>query len=542
MQRPPSAATPPLSPVISSIPLSTRRRSSLLSTSSGPHTPPPSRHPNLPVLSMASSNRNSTDSWNSSNYDGAEDLQWEWRPEQTRLLLRTLDALPAHLLTPFNGAIPPSNLLDKIARGVSQAKGPLEWPHSMRATRAKIVELARMRAREALNESASDTIAEEDSTDSDALQQAKNIGTKRPLYRQSSMDFMQSAKLDLKDNSNLIRLSHRLQRTDRTISTSPYHPHAYNSSRSPSPSRGNLTRGPFLPSFGASTPSSTTLNSDISGSRIPRLRRSMSSVSSSDSYGQPVVDPRLQRIKRTESYCTPAHSPTHALKRAPSFGAGSRRSSGAMSIDLSNRDSDVTSDEEEKLRSLRAKRSRLKASSPIAPPVVLPLPSSPEKSKTQKKQGKSTTIKPAKIGTPDSPMKVDSPRRPIRARATIQRNPSILGGELPQPQPDLLPPALRSSPAPKSHKRTRSNGSPASQNQTQTSGTLQSAYSLSQIPSITPHHSPGRALRRTKGADHLRGGLGRKISFGSIMPSHDDENVGAVSGAGLGLGSAFQLR
>lgn len=119
---------------------------------------------------------------------------------------QTLDALPAHLLTPFNGAVPPSALLDKIARGVSQAKGPLDWPHSMRATRAKIVELARMRAREALNESASDTIAEEDSTDSDAvLQQTKGASSKRPLYRQSSMDFMQPAKLDIKDNSNLIR-------------------------------------------------------------------------------------------------------------------------------------------------------------------------------------------------------------------------------------------------------------------------------------------------------------------------------------------------
>lgn len=417
-----------------------------------------------------------------------------------------------------------------------------------------------MRAREALTESASDTIAEEDSTDSDAMQQAKNIGTKRPLYRQSSMDFMQSAKIDLKDNSNLIRyviiclysvrcrylrwdpsLSHRLQRTDRTISTSPYHPHAYTSSRSPSPSRGNVTRGPFLPSLGASTPSSTTLNSDLSGSRIPRLRRSMSSISSSDSYGQP-VDPRLQRIKRTESYCTPAHSPPHTLKRAPSFGATSRRSSGAMSVDLSNRDSDVTSDEEEKLRSLRAKRSRLKASSPIAPPVSLPLPSTPEKSKSQKKPGKPTTIKSIKTPTADMSMKVDSPRRSVRPRATIQRNPSILGGELPQPQPDLLP-ALCSSPPPKAHKRTRSNRSPASsQTQAQASGTLLSAYNLSQIPPITPHHSPGRSLRRARGAEHLRGGLGRKISFGSIDPSHDDENSGPVPGAGLGLESAFQLR
>ena len=53
-----------------------------------------------------------------------------------------MDALPSHLLTPFNGPVPPSNLLDKIAKGVMHAKGPAEWPHSLRATRAKIVELA----------------------------------------------------------------------------------------------------------------------------------------------------------------------------------------------------------------------------------------------------------------------------------------------------------------------------------------------------------------------------------------------------------------
>ena len=117
---------------------------------------------------------------------------------------QTLDALPSHLLTPFIGSIPPSNLLDKIARGVAEAKGT-DWPHSMRATRAKIVELARMRARNSRDESASDTIAEEDSTDDAPLQPTTNIGLKRPLYRQSSMDFMQSAKTNVQDNSHLSR-------------------------------------------------------------------------------------------------------------------------------------------------------------------------------------------------------------------------------------------------------------------------------------------------------------------------------------------------
>lgn len=118
---------------------------------------------------------------------------------------QTLDNLPAHLLTPFIGSVLPSNLLDKIARRVSEAKGN-EWPHSLRATRAKIVELGRLRAKDVRDESASDTIAEEEGSGPDApLQQTTNIGVKRPLYRQSSMDFVQAAKIDLKDNANITR-------------------------------------------------------------------------------------------------------------------------------------------------------------------------------------------------------------------------------------------------------------------------------------------------------------------------------------------------
>ena len=122
------------------------------------------------------------------------------------LFLQTLDALPSHLLTPFNGPVPPSNLLDKIARGVAKIKNPVDWPHSMRATRAKIVELARQRAGDARDGSGSDTIVEEESDSSDVpLQQTTNIGSKRTLHRLSSMDFMQPPKLDIKDNANISR-------------------------------------------------------------------------------------------------------------------------------------------------------------------------------------------------------------------------------------------------------------------------------------------------------------------------------------------------
>lgn len=79
------AAVPLLSLVMprSSLP---RRRSSRLSSASDPHTPPPRDSP-LPMLSPAS-NRKSSDSWNSSNYDPADEFEFEWNPEQTRLLSR----------------------------------------------------------------------------------------------------------------------------------------------------------------------------------------------------------------------------------------------------------------------------------------------------------------------------------------------------------------------------------------------------------------------------------------------------------------------
>ena len=118
-------------------------------------------------------------------------------------------------MTPFNGPVPPSNLLDKLARGVAKVKNPVDWPHSIRATRAKIVELARIRAREVKDESASDTIVEEESDSSDVpLRQTTNIGFKRQLNRQSSMDFMQPPKLDLSSNANLSRYVDSLERFD----------------------------------------------------------------------------------------------------------------------------------------------------------------------------------------------------------------------------------------------------------------------------------------------------------------------------------------
>lgn len=129
------------------------------------------------------------------------------------LKIQTLDALPAHIITPFNG-IPPSNLLDKIARGVMQAKGPIEWPYSLRATRIKLLELARNRANEesAARKARRPTIFEEPSQEAAAPQSSpKHTRTplgpenKRPLYRQSSMDFMNASNSDITTNDKLSR-------------------------------------------------------------------------------------------------------------------------------------------------------------------------------------------------------------------------------------------------------------------------------------------------------------------------------------------------
>ena len=115
-------------------------------------------------------------------------------------LKQTLDALPSHLLTPFNGPVPPSNLLDKIARGVAEAKGPADWPHSQRATRAKIVELARRRARESTPIAGIAEESCEDEEPREILRPSSRVNRRRTLYRQSSMDFIPNVELNKKDN------------------------------------------------------------------------------------------------------------------------------------------------------------------------------------------------------------------------------------------------------------------------------------------------------------------------------------------------------
>ncbi|OAX38831.1 hypothetical protein K503DRAFT_132772 [Rhizopogon vinicolor AM-OR11-026] len=90
-----------------------------------PAPPTPSRSPVAShiFISPPAPNRNSTDSRNSSDYD-FDDPNVQRKEDKVRLHGRNLDALPAHLITPFNGSVPSPNFLDKISCGVTADKGP----------------------------------------------------------------------------------------------------------------------------------------------------------------------------------------------------------------------------------------------------------------------------------------------------------------------------------------------------------------------------------------------------------------------------------
>ena len=115
--------------------------------------------------------------------------------------------------------------MDKISRGITAAKGPNDWPHSVTATRTRLLQLARARAQEDRKRSIIDEgviflsgnayraglpgelnkrLERKDGTPdpADVLQSTTNTPDHRrhPLYRKSSMDFMTDAKIDHKES------------------------------------------------------------------------------------------------------------------------------------------------------------------------------------------------------------------------------------------------------------------------------------------------------------------------------------------------------
>ncbi|KAJ7650136.1 hypothetical protein FB45DRAFT_1017539 [Roridomyces roridus] len=519
------------------------RRRSLLSSVPSPRTPLRGGSPTCSSLVFAT-NRKSTDSWNSSNQDLTDDLDYDWKPDQIRLLRRTLDALPPHLMTPFNGPIPPSNLLDKIARGVTQAKGE-DWPHSLRATRVKLIEVARAIAEEDCKprksipeESAMDTSDYPSIAEADVLQPTTNIGLgttglgigieRRPLYRQSSMDFLNNAS-EPHNSDSINRLSTRLQQADRYIPNSLYHPYSRSQiqRRSSSPPRAS-----HIPSLiNPSTPSTSTLSSlaTLSATSAPRLRRTVSTASSlttSDSRmsvsssGLPPVaaDPRVQRVRRSDSFCGPSEfGVRHPVKRAPSYGALAQEARDKMPTDADITIPCPSSDEEEKIRTRRAKKPRTRTTSVSSPPPRSPTPSSPSSAATASPRSKTASPEEARPKRSSKKTRdgADLSKAVGPKRMNLKRNPSMFGDELPQLSPSPLPRPVTPT------------------------------YSLG--PSAAPLLQPQtpdkvKTLRRVR-----RLPAARRISFGSLIApvgedGHEADMEECDDEHHHGLASAFQLR
>ncbi|KAG8906800.1 hypothetical protein FRB99_006067 [Tulasnella sp. 403] len=179
-------------------------------------------------------NRMSVDSWASSLSNDSVSMapEFEWTAGQIQILCMTLDNLPSHLITPYVGSIPPQNILQKLARGVKDAKGPVDWPHSLRATRHMLYQLAAKRTLPPPMPSRASASNARHAPPVDATnspQKDKTPASKVPLYRKNSMDDLLPAPTpgkglkSTKENVAINKAATRLQqRTDRFFVFHPY--------------------------------------------------------------------------------------------------------------------------------------------------------------------------------------------------------------------------------------------------------------------------------------------------------------------------------
>ncbi|QRW18105.1 hypothetical protein RhiXN_03029 [Rhizoctonia solani] len=298
--------------------------SSPSSTVASPHTPRrtprhlPESLPHTRTSVASDKPRSSIDSWNSVD---TNELVWEWKDEELELLSRTLDNIPSHLMTPYVGVVPPPNVLDKLARDIALSRNALEWPHSVRATRVKLHELCR---RKTVKKAIDRRAPPAEPTPRNTVEVvSESAPPRRPLYRQSSMDF-----LPVKEVTSVTRLSSRLQRPDRTVPHASFHPYSRPSdSRSPTP--------PLTESIASR----------------PRTRSSTPSDSSS-----------LHATSPRGVFRSSATPPPLPLKRAPAFSAATvqTRVQRAQSC-TPPEPGPYSSDEEEKARQASAKRPRTTA-------------------------------------------------------------------------------------------------------------------------------------------------------------------------------------
>lgn len=372
-----------------------------------------------------------------------------------------------------------------------------------------------------------------------------------------------------------ISLSTRLQRTDRFINSHPYSRIHRRSSSPPRP-----INVPSLISPSASSSSTLSSLATLSSASNPRpLRHSLSTLSSSSmsmsSTGDPVVgasqsllppvvpDPRVQRIRRSESFCAPSKDTAtisgtrmrQSFKRAPSYGTLAQEARHSkIEEDTEINIPDPSSDEEEKVRNRQAKKPRMKSptagespppsSASSSPTVTAKSPSTARPSKPKpnltvctdgskpSKKGKSAKgslqASPSDMEEVVASAPAATTSRPRKSKArpmNLERNPSIFGAELPLPPSTASPvepmTPVTLLPPPSAPPVIQSNGGIHDQQK-----------------------SGGKTLRRVRRLPV------RRMSFSSLLMSH-------VEGSGDGhdadaegddeeheprLGSAFQLR
>jgi transcription factor SPN1 len=281
-----------------------------------------------------------------------------------------------------------------------------------------------------------------------------------------------------------------------------------------------------------------------------------SASSLSMSSGDALPDPRVQRVKRSESFCAPVPPPKDikvspplkesaaGIKRPPSFGTlaqeAKRGIQHAVDVHDAIKDSSYpSSDEEEKIRSKGAKKMKVKEPA-SADKKMKPKSKEPASPDRKVKAANSRSPKLASLSkeaSADAAVSAKGTKRVRPGAMNLQRNPSMFGAELPH---------LRSPPvvSPPQSPRARVPTSPAARPGLITSPVLQKLSASPDMGPVTPHK--GKTLRRVQ-----RLALGRRISFGSLIGPGEDADAESDEEDGcferlrqreLGqLGSAFQL-
>ncbi|KAF8339693.1 uncharacterized protein EI90DRAFT_3012662 [Cantharellus anzutake] len=167
-----------------------------------PRYPPPSRK------------RHSTDSWNSVE----DEFTYEWTPEQISRIISTLEDTPSNLASPYTGTIPPSNLLDRMGRSILDTLSPNEWPHSLRATRLKLLQVAKQLAKPA----SPSVVVNPAPTSPRTPQRGSSVAARAPLSGKDGMDYLPVVEeLPLTPPSKNLST----KRSQRVIAHAPFHPY-----------------------------------------------------------------------------------------------------------------------------------------------------------------------------------------------------------------------------------------------------------------------------------------------------------------------------